>query len=400
MLTFDEARARMAREAASSSSERVPLWLADGRVLAEDVHAREPIPAWNYSAMDGYAVRTEDLSTGAPTGLPVRGESRTGAAPASLDRGACMRIYTGAVLPDGADAVVMQEDVVRDGEIATFRERPASFAHVRRRGEDLEASAVALTRGTRLGPAHVGLLAMLDRGEVLVGRQPEVVILATGDELRPPGSAPRPASIPESNGVALAAMAHRAGARVRVCPVVGDDPTATRDAVEQALRGADLLLTIGGVSVGDHDVVRPALEAAGVTIDFWKVSIKPGKPLAVGRRGDTWVLGLPGNPVSALVTFALFGVPLVRSLAGDAAPLPLAVPAALGRAVHRKPGRTEFLRARLVVDGSRLVAVPVDKQASGALVGLAAADVLIIVPLDVSDLEEGATVSVLRLSDL
>lgn len=400
MLTFEEARARIAAVRCQPPTERVPLFVADGRVLAEDVRAAAPIPPWDYSAMDGYAVRSAELTETGGTRLPVVGESRTGASPGALAHGTAMRIFTGAVLPDGADAVVMQEDVVREGDHATFGARPRSLSNVRRRGEDLEPGALALARGTRIGPAQLGLLAMLDRGEVVVARRPEVVILATGDELRPPGSAPRPASIPESNGLALAAMATRAGACVRVCPVVGDDPSATRDAVVGALHGADLLLTIGGVSVGDHDVVKPALEAAGVSIDFWKVSIKPGKPLAVGRRGDTWVLGLPGNPVSALVTFALFGVPLVRSLAGDVAPMAPWLPATLGRSISRKPGRSEFLRATLEVGAGGLVAIPVAKQASSALVGLAAATALIAVPRDSGDLAEGAPVSVVRLSDL
>ncbi|MCC6648283.1 MAG: molybdopterin molybdotransferase MoeA [Polyangiaceae bacterium] len=400
MLSFEEARARIAGCEAHPVAERVPLFSADGRVLAEDVHARAPVPPWDTSAMDGYAVRVAELTVDAPTRLPVRGESRTGAAPEPLAPGAAMRIFTGAVLPEGADAVVMQEDVAREADVAVFRARPAALANVRRRGEDLEEGALALAKGTRLGPAQVGLLASLDRGEVLVARRPEVVILATGDELRPPGSCPRPASIPESNGLALAAMVVRAGGRVRVCPAVGDDGAATARAVEDALRGADLLLTIGGVSVGDHDVVRPALVAAGVEIDFWKVAMKPGKPLAVGRRGATWVLGLPGNPVSALVTFALFGVPLLRTLSGDRAPVAPWLPARLARAVRRRPGRSEFLRATLDVKNDQLIATPVAHQASGALVGLAAATALVALPAEAGDLEEGAAVSVVRLGDL
>lgn len=400
MLTFEEARARIAAVHAHPPTERIPLFVADGRVLAEDVHARGALPPWDYSAMDGYAVRAADVAVDAATTLPVVGESRTGAAPSAHTPGAAMRIFTGAVLPAGADAVVMQEDVTRDGEQATFRARPAVMANVRRRGEDLDVGALALARGARIGPAQLALLAMLDRGEVVVACRPEVVVLATGDELRPPGSAPRPASIPESNGLALAAMATRAGGRVRICPVVGDDPAETVRAVERALHGADLLLTIGGVSVGDHDVVRPALEAAGVSIDFWKVAIKPGKPLAVGRRGDAWVLGLPGNPVSALVTFALFGVPLLRILAGDRSPMAAWLPATLGRAVRRRPGRSEFLRATLDVKNDKLIATPVAKQASSAMVGLAEATALLALPPDAGDLEEGAPVSVVRLSDL
>jgi len=225
--------------------------------------------------------------------------------------------------------------------------------------------------------------------------------LCTGDELRPPGSAPLPGKIPESVSPPLAALASLAAADVRRAPPVADEPDATRAAIAQALTGTDLLLTVGGVSVGDHDWVRPAHEAEGVTLDFWKVSIKPGKPLAFGRRaGGAWVLGLPGNPASAVITFSLFGMPLLRALQGDREPLPKLAALPLATAVSHKTGRLEFVRARLELRGERLVVVPHENQASGAFTSLAWADALALVPAEVETLPEGALVSVLRVQDL
>jgi molybdopterin molybdotransferase len=255
---------------------------------------------------------------------------------------------------------------------------------------------VALSRGTRLNPFRVGLAAALDRAEVPVFKRPRVLLLCTGDELRDAGSTPRPGSIPDSNGPSLAALARRAGADVRVLPRTGDDLAATRAVLSRALAECDVLLTVGGVSVGDHDVVKSALEAEGVRIDFWKVKIKPGKPLAFGRRGDTWVLGLPGNPVSAQLTLCLFGLPLLRTLQGDASAIPTAIPVTLGSALSQKPGRLGFYRARLL-EG---VAHVHGNQASGAPTSMAQADVLVSLPAESDGAQAGATVSALRLDDL
>ena len=396
MLDFEEAVSRVLSDVPLLDRERLPLRAADGRVLGEAVHARADLPPFDTSAMDGYAVRTADLGGDGPFDLPVAGESRTGhPAPVLAPASAC-RIFTGAVLPAGADAVVMQEQVERDGDRARLQRRPKPYDHVRRAGEELRSGALALEAGTRLGPAQLGLLAALDQSEVIVRRRPAVTILCTGDELRPPGSPAFEGSIPESNGVALGALAARCGATVRLSPLARDELDATESAVRDALSKSDLLLTVGGVSVGDHDLVRDALEAAGVTLDFWKVRIKPGKPLAYGAGAGARVLGLPGNPVSALVTFALFGAPLLRAMQGDRNPLPAYGRAELAAPIVHSPGRLGFYRVRL--EGSS--AVPLENQSSGAMSSMAWADALAVVPAAAERVAAGEWVRVLRLDDL
>jgi molybdopterin molybdotransferase len=389
MLSFEDARKQLLALAsrATWAGERVALGEAAGRVLAADLAARRPLPGFDYSAMDGYALATGDLGgldRPAPWTLPVAGESAAGRGLEALAPSSACRIFTGAPLPSNADAVVMQEHVRREGDTVTFEARPRPGQNIRRRGEDLAAGAIALAKGTRLVPGAIALAAMLDRAEVLVARRPRVTILCTGEELRAPGDDPRPGSVTESNSAPIAALARQAGAVVRVAPIAGDDLEDTRRAIEDALDATDVLLTIGGVSVGDHDVVRPALAAAGVALDFWKVAIKPGKPLAVGSVGDaargrTVVLGLPGNPASAIVTFTVFGMPVLRALQGDARPLPFVFPVRFESARARSPDRLELVRARLVVEDGALVARPHDNQASGATTSLASSDGLAFV---------------------
>jgi molybdopterin molybdotransferase len=367
-----------------------------GRVLREQLAATTPIPAFDHSAMDGYAVRVADFSAEGPWTLPVIGESRTGGLAPKLEAQSACRIFTGAALPEGADAVVMQEDVERDGSSARFSERPPRHAHVRLSGEDLETGAVALDRGTRLGPTQIGLVASLDRPTLLVSRRPRVHIVCTGDELRAPGDPPRPGSIPESNGTALAAFVTALGGAPTLLPYARDDRDETQRSIDRALTESDLVLTVGGASVGDHDLVRPALEAAGASLDFWKVRIKPGKPLIFGKRGEVSILGLPGNPVSALVTFVLFGAPLLRSLAGDARAVPMFRSAQLTAPLRQKPGRRGFYRATLQGDEVTVLS----NQASGAPTSMAWANCLAIVPEDSEGYEQGARVSVLALGDV
>ena len=407
MMTFEEARARILAGVARLGRERVAIGEAAGRVLAESVTATRPFPPVDLSAMDGYAVRAHDFSGTAPFRLPVAPvESRAGQPAPELPAGAVGRIFTGAGLPAGADAVVMQEEVTREGDWASFAVCPRAGQHVRVAGEDLRAGALALEAGTRLHAGHLALAASLDWAELVVGRPPSVAILCTGDELRAPGTAyaAGPAAIAESNGVALAALVRQVGGQPRLLPSVGDTLDATVGALGEALAGADLVLTVGGVSVGDHDLVRPALEQLGVTIDLYKVAIKPGKPLVFGTRsspaGTTRVLGLPGNPASALTTFALFGAPLLRAMQGDAVPLPLLLPARLGGPVRHKPGRLEFARVTLARRGSELSALPLTNQASGATTSMGWATAFALVPLEAGDLAEGTPVEVLRLGDV
>jgi molybdopterin molybdotransferase len=398
LLPFAEARARLLAGVHRVSAERVALASAAGRVLAVDLVAGGPLPPFDNSAMDGYAVATADLQ-GTPWTLPVSGESSAGGGTAHLKPGTACRIFTGAPVPAGADAVIMQEHVTREKDMIRSDERPRAGQNVRRAGEDLAGGATAIASGTRLSAGGLALAAMLGAGELTVARRPRVTILCTGDELRAPGEAPRAASIPESNSGPLAALARQAGADVRVAPIARDEPAATLRAIEQALEGTDVLLTVGGVSVGDHDVVRPALEKAGVTLDFWRVAIKPGKPLAVGRSASAHVLGLPGNPASAIVTFALFGMPLLRAMQGDSRPVPLALPVHTAAARKRAPERLELARATLRVDAGKLTAHFHDNQSSGAATSLAHSDGVAMLPPGEGEIAAGSLVDFVRWSD-
>jgi molybdopterin molybdotransferase len=402
MMSFEEARERLLRDVARLPAERAPLEAALGRVLAESVVARAAIPPFAYSAMDGYTLATRDLAGTGPWQLPVRGESRTGRPSPPLEAGTACAISTGAEVPAGADAVLPREVVEATADGIRFDGKVRVGQHIRQAGEDLASGAVALEAGTRLGPPALGLAASLDVIELTVARRPRVTILCTGDELRAPGAPHAPGKIPDSISQPLAALAGMAGASVRKQPPVGDDRDATERAVRAALVDTDLLLTVGGVSVGEHDWVRPALEAEGVILDFWKVSIKPGKPIAFGRHrsGTAAVLGLPGNPASALITFSLFGMPLLRAMQGDRAPLPSTVTLPLAERLSHKPGRLEFVRVALEPRDGRLGVVALANQASGALTSLAWAAGLALVPGEVEELATGSLVEVLRLQDL
>jgi len=393
LLTFDEAQQRVLALAEVLPEERVSLAAARGRVLAADVLATSDWPAFDASTMDGYAVRAADVGGDE---MPVTGESRAGAeAPDLATKSAC-RIFTGAPMPRGADAVIMQEEADRTSDRVKFRTKPAPGAFVRKRGDDLRGGEIALAKGTRVSASGVAMLASLDYAEATVARAPRVAIVPTGDELRAPGAPGGPASIAESNSPALAAMAERAGAKVTTMAPVRDELELVKRAFDEALGSCDVLVTIGGVSVGEHDVVKEALEACGVRLDFWRVAIKPGKPLAVGKRGKAIVLGLPGNPVSAMVTFALFGVPLLRAMQGDRAALPRPSRMKLAAAAAHKTGRLELARARLSKEGVTIL----PNQASGAIVGLCRADVLASIPADVERLDAGAEIDVFSLAEL
>ena len=406
MLRFEDALARiLALGSPPLAGETVDLEEAEGRVLAEDLIASVDLPGFDYSSMDGYAVRTRDLDGEPPYRLPVEGESRTGVVPAALAPGTTMRIFTGAAIPSGADAVMMQENVARDGERAVLAARTRPGQNIRRRGDDLAAGAIALTRGTRLRPAHLALAAALDRAQVLVAKRPKVTVLSTGDELRRPGTDPIPGTIPESITVALRATSRRAGAVTHPSPFLRDERAATERAFAAALDASDVLVTVGGVSVGDHDLVRPSLEAVGVQLDFWRVAIKPGKPIAIGTfsrpgRRDALVIGLPGNPASAMVTFALFGVPLLRALQGDARPFPAFARARMTRAHAHDAGRLEFARAVVSRAEAGLSVTTFGNQASGAVTTMAQADALVCIPEAATGVGAGDEVDVLLMSDL
>jgi molybdopterin molybdotransferase len=399
MLPFEDARARILRSAPTLGTERVSVRDAAGRVLAVDLVADVPLPRFDYSAMDGYAIAVDDLAGDGPWRLVVDGVSAAGRRAAPLVAGSASRIFTGAPLPDRATAVIMQEHVQLAEGAIVFVARPRVGDHIRRAGEDAKTGAVLLPRGTRLGAGPIALVSMLGRRELEVARRPRVTILCTGDELRSEGVSADDATIPESNSAPLAVLAERAGASVRVAPIARDDADATVVAIRQALDGTDLLLTVGGVSVGDLDVVRPALERAGVTLEFWRVAIKPGKPLAVGHTASARVLGLPGNPSSAIVTFCLFGMPLLRAMQGDARPVatPLVARLTVGR--ERSRDRLELARVTLDAHDEEICATILTNQASGAATSLALADGLAFIPMGDGAIEAGAKVRVTRWTD-
>ena len=405
MLSFEQARARMIEGAPRLAIERVLVSESAGRVLCEDVRSAVDLPGFDYSAMDGYAVRAEDLaqaSEGALVALSVReGESAAGGAePPAVLPGTCVRIFTGAQIPAGASAVEMQEHVERDGAIARFKRKLTVGQNIRRRGEDLREGQLALAAGTRLTPSQLSLLTSLGRVRVAVSRRPVVTIVATGDELRGPEEPARPGSVIESISPGLSAFIAQCGGEAKLAPVARDELDAVTRAITSALASSDVVITIGGVSVGEHDLVRAALERAGVTLDFWRVAIKPGKPIAFGHAGAKRWIGLPGNPASALLTFTLFGAPLLRAMQGDARPTPPIVRAQLSRAVEHGTGRLEFVRAALDEWAAQPTVDPLKGQASGSVVSMAHADAYVLLDAERPRFEAGESAPVLRLRDV
>jgi molybdopterin molybdotransferase len=368
-LPLAEAQARLLALAAPLPAETLPTSAVNGRYLLENISARRTQPAADLSAMDGYAMRADDLS--GP--WRVVGESAAGHPFAgSLAPGETIRISTGAHMPAGGGAVLLQEDAAREGDMLTAAGDSPSPRHIRRAGFDFAGGTPLLAAGQRLNPARIALALSGGHGSVAVGRLPRIAVLDSGDELAADPAACLPHQIPASNGAMLAAMASPLAADVRRIGPVVDSMEALAAALVQA-EGTDVLVTSGGASVGDHDLIRPALAAWGAEIDFWRVAIKPGKPLMVARRGGTIVIGLPGNPVSSFVTAFLFLLPLLRRLAGAAEPLPGALHLPLAAPMPACGKRTEFARGRITADG----VAAMDEQDSSALVSLAGADCLI-----------------------
>ncbi len=404
MLSIADAQRRIVESGSPRAGERVSLLAALGRFVAVDVHARDDSPPFDASAMDGWAVMASDLagaSAGSPIVLAARGEARAGQPPATLSPTTAMRIFTGAPVPSGADSVVMQEDVSVDGERVIFADAPRAGAHVRRRGEDLHEGHVALRAGSRVGAGEVGLCASQGVAQLVVHRRPRVAIVATGDELREIGEVLAPGTIRDSNSHAISAAVLACGAEPWLLPIARDDRTAIARELAAALEHSDVLVTSGGVSVGDHDLVHAALEDAGVAREFWKVRMKPGKPLAFGRsaRGAP-ALGLPGNPVSALVAFELFARPLLRAMLGDPAPYRPTASVVLGADVRHRPGRVELVRARLAdADDGSLVATPLSRQGSGSLPSMVGVDALVVVPAERDDVAAGERLTAWMIRD-
>lgn len=399
MLEPDAARARILEalsDVAPLPPERVALAETLGRALSEAVAAPRALPPFDSSQMDGYALRAADAP--APgTRLRVAFDVYAGSAlPPPLPRGACCRVFTGAPLPEGADAVEMQEEVTRRGALARFSRPAEAGRFLRRAGSDVAAGAVALAAGTAMDAGAIGLAAALGRTELSVHRRPRVGLLTTGDELVPVDRTPSPGQIFDSNSHALAAACREAGAAPVLLPIAGD----TRASLEEALRaaeGLEVLISTGGVSVGEKDLVKAALQAAGVELDFWRVAMRPGKPVAFGRRGRTAVFGLPGNPASALVTFELFVRPALRALAGLTGPGRALLPARLAAPASKAAGLTHYLRARAYLESGGLWVEPLRSQASGDLSSVTGFEALAVLPRDATHLRRGAKVEALLL---
>jgi len=388
-LSLEEAQARLLALAPVLPGERVPVEAALGRVLAEDLRAARTQPAADLSAMDGYA-----LGPGAGPWHLV-GESRAGAPFAdALADDHCVRISTGAIVPEGATRVLLQEDALREGDSVMAAEVPPPGRHIRARGFDFKADDLLLARGTRMTPARIALALTAGRAAVTVARKPRVAVLDSGDELATDPAACAAHQIPASNGAMIAAMLAPHGCEVQRLGPIGDDMAALEGALA-AGEGADILITSGGASVGDHDLIKPALAARGAETAFWKVAIKPGKPLLVAARGAQVVLGLPGNPVSSFVTAFLFALPLVRASLGAADPLPRAVTMVAGEDLPAVGPRREFLRAVTDGDSVRLAG----SQDSSALSSLATADALIDRPANAPALATGQPVRVFPLQN-
>lgn len=390
LIEIDEARRRVLAAARQLGSERIPVAAALDRVLAEDVRAVGDTPPFPCSAMDGYAI------TPGPAGrtLLVVGESRAGTpATRELRDGEAIRISTGAAVPAGAEAVIRQEDVDTDGDRIRTAAAVTEGENLRFPGEDMRAGTVVLRAGAPLRAAELGAAVAAGAGTVAVARRPRVQVLCTGDELREPGEPLGPGEIHNSNGPMLVALAQRCGAVAGPAERLPDDRDATEASLAAALAAADVVVVSGGVSVGPHDHVKPALAALGVKEVFWGVALQPGKPTWFGTKDDKLVFGLPGNPVSAFVTFTLFARPALAALQGMADGRELHRSAVLAAEVRRNPSREQAIRVQLEWRDHSLVALPNGPQASHIVTSLIGADALALIPSGEGKLPAGTEVA-------
>ena len=393
LMPVDEALARILSAGKVLGSEFVKLNDVIGRVLVKDIKAKRDQPPFQSSAMDGYAVRHEDLSEP----LTMVGVSAAGHAYKGIvKKGQAVRILTGAPLPSGADTIVIQENVSVDSKIIVVREAPALGRNIRPQGLDFKKNDILIAAGTRIATRDIGLMAAANAARALVHKRPRAVLFTTGDELVLPGDRPRTDQIFSSNSQALAVMLNAWGAEVINLGIVRDDMRATMAAIKKAAK-ADILVTTGGASVGDHDYVQESLKRSGIKIDFWKIALRPGKPLMFGTKGKLSVLGLPGNPVSALVCARIFLKPLIEKMLGlGFSDIP--VMARVATSLPANDERQDYLRAtlRYEEDGARLVEV-FSRQDSSMQRNLRDADCLIIRPPSAKEVAKGALVPVILL---
>lgn len=393
LLPLAEAQARLLALATPLAVVEESLGEAAGRWLAADIAARADHPFADLSAMDGYAIRFDEM----PGPWRLGQEVAAGAMPSGpLGPGEAARIFTGAPLPEDADTILIQEEAARAGDMLRLAGEgpPRKGAHVRRRAENFRTGGTVLTTGQRLTPARIGLAAMAGHARLSVRRRARIALISTGDELAPPGTPLRPGQIYESNAPMLTALLAGQPAELRSHRILADDFPTLLDGLTAAAADCDILVTTGGASVGDHDLVRPALAAAGATLDFWRVAMKPGKPLMAGRLDGCIVLGLPGNPVSAFVTALLFLKPLIAALGGAADPLPRTVRLPLGAPMPANGVRFDFVRAAI----NEGTVCPIPVQDSGSLTSLAGADALVLRPPHAPAAEPGMFADVLIIA--
>jgi molybdopterin molybdotransferase len=398
MISVEDARSRLLAPLGALGAEQVPVGAAFGRVLAENVAARRTQPPFAVSAMDGYAVRAVDVAS-VPTRLKIVGSVPAGQSyDRALAAGEAVRIFTGAPLPPGADAIVIQEDTDRDGDWVAIKEASPKGKHVRAAGLDFHEGEVKLAAGRRLTARDVGLAAAMGRPWLSVHRRPRVAILPTGDEVVLPGDPVGPNQIVSSNGFALAALVEGCGGVPVMLPIAPDNARALQE-VAAGATGIDLLVTTGGASVGEHDLIRDALGETGLVLDFWQIAMRPGKPLMVGRFRGTPMIGLPGNPVSTVVCALLFLKPAIEKLSGREPAAPVLRKARLGGPLKANDGRQDYLRASLATlsDGT-VEATPFSKQDSSMMSLLAAADCLIVRPPHAPALVAGDPVEIMLLA--
>lgn len=378
------------------ASEIIDLADSLGRVLAEDYRVPADVPPADNSAVDGYALRLTDLADGRP--LPISNRIPAGAAPSALTPGTAVRIFTGSEIPDGADSVVMQEDTRLEGGNLVVTSAIKDGQNIRRRGQDLAEGALALPAGTRIRPQEMGLLASIGHARLSVRPRLKVAFFSTGDELVSPGQALGPGQIYNSNRFMLAGLLAEAGCELVTSDTLKDVRESTRDALQRAASGADLMITTGGVSVGEEDHVRAVMEEMG-SLSLWRLAIKPGKPLAFGKISGTPVLGLPGNPGSVLATFLMVGMPLIRHLQGRNDPNITGDRVAVNFPVEKTSIRREFLRVRRAKVEERPVLEAHPNQGSGLLSSACWADGLAVVPENTT-LEPGDLVTYLSFEEL
>jgi molybdopterin molybdotransferase len=394
LMPIDDALALIAKRVACVvQAETVPLGEADGRVLAAPVIAGIDLPPFDNSAVDGFAVRYADLAAAGDTVMPVVGRIAAGGAPEPAGAGQAIRIFTGAPMPPGFDTVFMQEDVVLDhSNLARLPEGLKRGSNRRLAGEDLAAGTVAVEAGTRLGPAELALLGALGVAEVRVQRRLRVALFSTGDEVAGPGAPLRPGQLYDANRPMLAALLRRAGCQVTDLGIVPDRREAMREALSRAADEHELVLTSGGVSTGEEDHVRSALNETGA-LTFWRIGIKPGRPVAMGVVGGSAFMGLPGNPVAAFVTFAFLGRALVARLSGQRFTPPTPVTVAAAFSYRKKEGRREYVRVRLVRDESgRIAAHKHPREGAGVITSLTETDGLVELREDVTAIASGDAV--------